>query len=185
MLRFHNPRISNSALDLMPGLLREKSGASDRVKGQILGLPVYHAMPDSKLTGLARSARRVGWRYLFQAADESSGSDAIIEFGRTEARKPFLKSYARSTQPQTLTGILAEFERERAEDDIAFYLQILSVPALKFELLWFKDARRNEAQDDFRPLSPARFGGTCEDELAGRFATLTCDSGNSVEAKRI
>lgn len=180
MLRFHKPRVSKIALELLPRILREQSGAVDRVKGQILGLPVYQAMPAPKLKNLAQNAQRVGWRYLFRAEDESGEPDAVIEFGRTEARKPFLKSFARSAQPEILIGILEEFESERAKDDIAFCLQVLSVPALKFEMLWFKDARRSGAEDDFRPLSPTRFGGKCEDELAGRFATLPFDLGNVV-----
>lgn len=169
MVDFYAPRISSTALRKAGKLVLEQSDTSGRTKGEILGLPMYEGRPASKVAEIAAEAHRVGWRYMFVADHGSNCSDAVVDYEKSAGGRPILRSYARSRLAKKMIEILRKFEKEQAKSEHCYYIDLLTIPALKFEIVWFKDAAKKHPIDVFYALTPTRYSEQLDEEVAERY----------------
>lgn len=165
---FHKPRISEKPRAEAEAVICDRCGVGGMINGQLFCLPIYLSDPAESLVALSKSSYRAGWRYVYLALQEDVGADAIMDFHKAKSGAAKLRYMSRGTKPRVFVEVLKEFERANVGNQRAYYLQMLLVPHLNFEIVWFKDAKRSSPVDSFRSLTELKLGKDLETELNAR-----------------
>lgn len=154
-------------------MVAERCGVGGHVQGNMFALPIYLAEPASSIAKSAARSTRAGWRYVYLAQDEKAGADAIMDFYKAGRRDPVLRSLSRGTKPRALAKTLQEIETEMRAVEVSYYVQMLIIPKSELEIVWFKDARRNNPQDKFKSLGKVGLGISLKDEPNARLTNIS------------